>query len=516
MKIFSAHHRRVFLQIVAILWMICTLPASVWAQKILPDSPRNLVLPDSLGEISERYTGDQDEGWIILIRNGSSEPGVQENIAAVIDYLNERYGLNRVMIEGESGQTSLPESWGLPNIREKNMLARFLLESRRIDGSVYASLFSHTPVFLTGAEDPAMYTRAKEALNQLTSRFDFIRSSLSAFEDQLAYKKKEQLNPDLYALDSALDIFYDNQETEDFLIKLSRTFETYQIDMDGFPQWVLAQKAYGLKNEIKKPNFQSEIKRLEKAYKKRFSSFEEIVESGELTEKRLEHYPHVWRYVQWLELKNQIQLQQLQSEINTAMQQMIQKLSRTPSEEAFSKALIDYYHVRRMLLLKAVPEDLSYWESFQQGPFSRDFNADDWTVIFTSCDDFYSAGRKRSLRFVESVLKRHSQTDSLGVLAGSFLSNQILTALRQKGISYLYITPAQVENKTQPDLLPYEKKSNVIPAEDHPVLPEPRYSVKKTDRAFIESLRILIRTRSLYAAGDHFDQTAAARSPMDP
>lgn len=476
------------------------------------DSPKNLVLPDSLGEISERFLGKAQDGWILVIRNGSADPGVQENIAAVIDYLNERYGLNQVLIEGEASRTSLPESWGLPNIREKNMLARFLLEQQRINAAVYAALFSKTPVFLAGGEDPVIYADARKVLSRLKSKEDFIKKNLNAFEASLEKRKKKELNGDLYNLDAALSLFYEDQNTEEFLMKLSDLPEKAQMDMTDFVQLPIAKKAYTLRSSIRKANFRSEVKRLQKAYKKRFSSFEEIVESGELTEERLEHYPHVLRYIQWLDLKGQIQLKQLQDELDKAIEQLIIGNSRSPEEESLMRALVDYYHSRRMLLLKALPEDQKYWESFKKGIFRSDFEPGHWKEIFAFCEQFYSAGQKRGLRFTQSVLSGRNKSTHLAVLTSSFLSSQLLAVLRQEGISYLYITPAQADHKETPGILPYEKSPNTIPFEDQPVLPESRYAIAKTDDAFFEALRILMRTRSLYAARDYFDQAASDKA----
>ncbi|HXV27565.1 MAG TPA: hypothetical protein VD913_01230, partial [bacterium] len=117
---------------------------------------QDLAIPKTLGKIDERFTG-QSQRWVIHIQDVHAHYTAQENIAAIVDQLNAVYGIKTVAMEGGWGSTSFPQSWGLPSSREKQMLARALLEDDFLSGPAYAALFSQSPINLIGIEDAGLY-----------------------------------------------------------------------------------------------------------------------------------------------------------------------------------------------------------------------------------------------------------------------------------------------------------------------------------------------------------------------
>ena len=95
-------------------WMIPTAHAEVlrteFAQ-IRPFQVEGLKLPAKFGEVVEYFDGDKSnitgkgksDQAVIIIQDAHAIPDAQKNIANVIKYMQQEYGVGTVALEGASG-----------------------------------------------------------------------------------------------------------------------------------------------------------------------------------------------------------------------------------------------------------------------------------------------------------------------------------------------------------------------------------------------------------------------------
>ncbi len=163
----------------------------------------NLTVPKTLGKIEDRFQGTSTR-WVIQIQDVHAHVTAQENIAAIVDHLNAVYGLQVLGLEGGWSTTRFSESWGLPSSREKQMLARGLLEDAQITGPAYAALFSQSPLQLIGIEDEALYQENRaQYLKHLASRGPALEKT-ETLEKRLLQEKAALYNAKLKKFDDAL------------------------------------------------------------------------------------------------------------------------------------------------------------------------------------------------------------------------------------------------------------------------------------------------------------------------
>ena len=146
------------LRIFPLLFLILFYSIPVHSAPEVSDKPKrpplpvsSLAIPETLGKIESRFKGT-GKRWVIEIQDVHAHRAAQENISAIIDHLSDVYGIKTVALEGGWSTTTFPQSWGLPLSREKQMLARALLEEDIITGPAYSALLSNLPMRLIGIE----------------------------------------------------------------------------------------------------------------------------------------------------------------------------------------------------------------------------------------------------------------------------------------------------------------------------------------------------------------------------
>ena len=160
------------------------------AQTDPPKPLDRLALPESSGKIEERFSGSGSR-WVICIQDVHAHFTAQENIASILEQLNDEYHLSAVATEGSWSVTSYPKTWGIPSTPEKQNLLRALLEKDYISGPAYAAMSSKMPITLVGMEDAAVYEKNRSYYLKYLQKREEIASKLKTWEVRLSDEKKK-------------------------------------------------------------------------------------------------------------------------------------------------------------------------------------------------------------------------------------------------------------------------------------------------------------------------------------
>ena len=270
--------------------LIAAGPLSLQAEPPAEKAPlrlADLAIPDSLGKIDERFQGTGTR-WVIDIQDVHAHFGAQENIAAILDHLNEIYGLRLVAFEGGWSTTSYPKTWALPSSREKQLVLRTLLEEDLITGAAYAAMTSKMPITLHGMEEASLYKNNLRVYLKYLSQKEAIEKQISAFQNKLAQEKTAVFNPDLLQFDRSLIKFRENPKNIDkfFPLLLSQA-DALKMDLASLSQLILFRKMSALEKTIDKEKLKSESQRLMQEHKQNRLSFEELLRHGKFTGEKL-------------------------------------------------------------------------------------------------------------------------------------------------------------------------------------------------------------------------------------
>ncbi len=475
----------------------------------------NLTVPKTLGKIEDRFQGTSTR-WVIQIQDVHAHVTAQENIAAIVDHLNAVYGLQVLGLEGGWSTTRFSESWGLPSSREKQMLARGLLEDAQITGPAYAALFSQSPLQLIGIEDEALYQENRaQYLKHLASRGPALEKT-ETLEKRLLQEKAALYNAKLKKFDDALMKFQEGKKPEIFFPLLLSELSAADVTIQDLPQMLLFKDAFDKEQALDKTKLEAESKRLMETFKRKRLSFEELLKSGFIPEEQLARYPAASAYLELLRLQDKIAFRVFFAELEAAVSRLKDKLFSSDEERLLDARWNRFVIAKSLLSFEATPKVLAAFQAQESGIRQEAAEAglvDELSLAL----DFYSLVSKRDAVFFEKLTQQPVLSESnTVVVTGGFHTEGLSQHLRDAGISYLVITPELGE--TPPDQrLYYKRLTDDIAGKQTLSETQNRFFTPAFDGAFVQGVLFLQKEKNIPAAialvAESFTGGASESSP---
>lgn len=470
----------------------------------------NLTVPKTLGKIEDRFQGNSTR-WIIQIQDVHAHVTAQENIAAIVDHLNAVYGLQVLGLEGGWSTTRFSESWGLPSSREKQMLARGLLEDAQITGPAYAALFTQSPLQLIGIEEETLYQQNRDQyLKHLASRGPALEKT-ETLEKRLLQEKAALYNAKLKKFDDALMKFQEGKKPEIFFPLLLSELSAADVTIQDLPQMLLFKEAFDKEKALDKTKLEAESKRLMETFKRKRLSFEELLKSGFIPEEQLTRYPAASAYLELLRLQDKIAFRVFFDELETAVSRLKEKLFSSDEERLLDARWNRFIVAKSLLSFEATPKVLAVFRS-QESEIRREAAEAGLSEELSLALDFYSLVSKRDAVFFEKLTQHQALSESNTiVVTGGFHTEGLSQHLRDAGISYLVITPELGD--TPPDQnLYYKRLADDIVGRQTLSEAQNRFFTAAFDSAFVQGVLFLQKEKNIPAAISLVAESFAGRA----
>lgn len=404
----------------------------------------SLALPETLGKIDSRFDAKKGR-WIIHIQDVHAHRTAQENIAAIIDHLNQVYGIKTVALEGGWSQTTFPQSWGLPSSREKQMLATGLLDAGMITGPALSALFANLPIQLTGIEDPALYEKNRQIYVEHLNAKDALAEKISGLEAAIGKEKFDVFNPDLLSFDKSLNAFLQpseekSKQAEKFLPLLIQKSSELNLDVSDLDQILLLKQIMAREKSLNKTKLQAEAGRLLKAFKLTGLHFEELLRSGKVSPEKLSHYPETKKYAGLMKLQDSLDHHAFFEQVYQVIGRVKEKLLTSGDERALDEKAGRFLISKKILLLAATPSDLDAFENNKElilAEAEKESLAEGFQIALR----FYEAAKERDKVFFEKILSNPDLSGDIALVTGGFHKAGLSELLRQNNISHIVITP---------------------------------------------------------------------------
>lgn len=458
-----------------------------------------LSIPESLGKIEDRFLGNSSY-WVIQVQDVHAHLTAQENIAAILDHLNGAYGINHIAVEGGWGSTRFNSSWGLPSSREKQMLARALLEEEYLTGAGYAALFSKSPLELTGIEDRALYEENRQAyLNHLPAHAQTLKA-LKENEDRLLKQKEERFNASLLALHKELYAFENSHQVDKLLPYLLAETKRLNMSLNAYQSIRLFQEIMAKEKALDKEKLEAEAARLKKEFVSHRLSFEEQLKNEIIPADRLEHYPATRAYLEILKLQDQLSYKSFFTELRQVIASTKELLFESDAERAFDREWNAFIVLKDMLNYKATPEVFRQFRQ-EQTFLSELAGTMNLAEALSYSVKFYELAVKRDEVFFSKVKATPPGTGNIALVAGGFHTEGISELLKEAGISYIVISP-QLNGESPDDNL-YVKRLQESPAQSETLAHiQNRFFTRSFDEGFAEGVVFLRTERNVTKAVD--------------
>jgi tetratricopeptide (TPR) repeat protein/predicted nucleic acid-binding Zn-ribbon protein len=471
------------------------------------DSPA-IEIPQELGTIKESYTSKYNPHKLVVhIQDAHANVEAQENEAKLIKYLNDKYKVNLVSVEGGFGDFDAEFFRSFPKDKKvRDKIAKYFLSKAFISGSDYLLITENKPPTVYGAEDKELYTAHLNTFKDNQTTADSLNKSLDTLEGVIETLKAKHYSKDLKELDSkANDFRLGRISLEEYLSYLNIASIINNVDLSKFPNLYSLITSQELEHKINFEKAEAErqdlIESLAKALSK--TDLEELVRNSlefkankltpreyyayleKLTQKAdigTSTYTNLFTYIKYISLSEKLDNARVFEEIDNFTQQLKDKLTTSSTQKDIDNLA---YIIRILKGLSNINLSPKEYENFKKT--KEEFNQRRLAQLFrryvdssyvnslpsdgdiASLEKFYDIAHDRDRAIVSNSLNRLNReynTNSVILVAGGFHTQGITSILKEKDISYIVVAPNIKQSQDKETTYFALLKDKKLPLED--------------------------------------------------
>ncbi len=442
---------------------------------VIPDS---ITIPQEFGSIQAQLRAPADKPFIFVIQDAHAILDAQTNIQKLIGYLQDRYGVDLVALEGGKGALDPTLFRTFPEELTKKKILGQYLERGELSGAEMAAVFNAKEAVYYGIEDWNLYEENYLAYLKTMQAKPGILKKLEALKGQFDEEREKTFAPKLNEFHKHVETF--REETSDLVNLLKYLNENI---VTGGGENLSAQYPHlsALLGSLKKdPSFHDEsldvsIRKLAESFKKSYlsrldpkaqrefnSQFQDFLtggaDSGTFLKSLLNTAaglgvkprltPLMKELLGQTETLSNIKGTKLFDELEQFLDQTEQKLVTRPEEKELVKKYKELRLLKDLANLELTREG---WEkvkaySIERRAEEQEEAADSLNAIrytLSAAIAFYEVAEKRDRAFRENLgkLLKEKKARAAIVLAGGFHAQGFEASLKEMGFSYALISP---------------------------------------------------------------------------
>ncbi len=492
--------RRVIQFLVIAIFISISYAGPAWSAGGGTIDLKEVSIPKKFGTIKDFYQSPiAVKGGPIMIfhiQDVHANYQAQKNLADILRYLIETYGLELILVEGgiTDKDFSYLRSWA--PLEERKKKAEELLREGVISGETYVDIASDFPLKFQGIEDKALYEKNMELYLKVEEFRGSALIVIDELRDAIAKLKKYIYTRRLKEFDKKREDYRSEDiELVEYVGYLDKLLKEEGIDPDSYPNHRILIKTSVLEKAINFNVVERErdklIKRLSDTLPKEeadklvlkslkfkegkitagdfYSWLRELALKNGIKTKR---FKNIDRYTDYITTYEELDKDKVFKEIALIEDALSDRLCKNDEQKRLFNISNNLLVLESLLRLKLTPEDFEYyrenrkdfdidgWKAFLKDQVNR-FHVkavipDDLSVIkdnLGTMEDFYNVSFKRDEAFLKNSLKKMKKEKiRLAVLiAGGFHTRNLMRLFMVDNISYIVITP-RVTEKTD-DLL---------------------------------------------------------------
>jgi hypothetical protein len=445
----------------------------------------NYHIPENLATIKERHEGASGK-TILYIQDAHCNFEAQSNNAKILEELVKNHGVKLVAVEGSTGLIDTAPFSQFPDKDIKTEVATYFMKKGRITGPEYLSITSDLKFMIWGIEDENAYKENYDAFVKTITAKDQNRKVLDQLGRGLEITKQNIFSAALKELDAKMNGYRNNTiPFLDYAKYLTAKARGAGIDLAGYPNFNQQNRALVLETAIDFKRVDQERGSCIDALSKKMGKdkLSELVTkslSFRLGKIPAEDYyaflkdtaqaagidfgkfKNLSQYTDYVALLKNIKAAELINECDRLADDIKEKLFKNDDERAVNRAAKDLVTLENLFELKLSPADFEYFEKnrarssstslldilnkYQSRfnlalPDRRDLEGIDNYI--PTAEHFYRVAKKRDNILIQNTADKMQQenADRAVLVAGGFHTDGIADILRDKGFSYIVITP---------------------------------------------------------------------------
>jgi len=443
-------------------------------------------IPYALAQKTEVFTSGSDE-CIVHIQDAHASLSAQHSISKLLGDLYTNYDINLIAIEGAKGyvDTSVLKTFPVKDIRD-NIAGELLEEGLLSAGSFFSITSDAENVMLYGIEDEELYNKNLESFRAVADERAVLVENTQKLTDQLDSIGQAIFKSDLIKLEKTIDAHRNkNLSFVEYWEKINKLLGKYPVDHERYGEIkkLLTTIECEEKIDFKKANIErkqlidelsTDMKKKELegflvktvAFKKNQVSpadfHKYLVEISEKKEIDLRQYADLVKYTIYVSRYEEIDLPILYFEIEEIEDALRDRLLHSRE----SRELSDMIKMSRLLnglysmelkkrdfgvILenkeKFIPETIAGFIKNKCLKYTVEIEGGyDLSLITANIDkaiSFYRDAENRDNALLTNTLRRmRSKGKKAAVLiAGGYHTDGLTSLMKEKGLSYLVVTP---------------------------------------------------------------------------
>jgi len=445
----------------------------------------SIYIPENMGKVVEAYEAPDSKRLVAHIQDLHCNPEAAFNMASILEILVKDYGLNLVCSEGAEGEvdTSSVSSFPDPQTREK--VAKLFVNSGELTGEEYLSITKYPKLPIWGIENKTIYFQNIDEFNKIMA---FNPDSMAFINN--AREALKNLKPKVYSKKLIdLDNKYAEYETSEggssdyieYLAKLNpvgaakyRNIALFRetsgmeksIDQKKIideSQALLAKLQSALDPKANKKEIDALVAKAMLFKDKKLSSYSFYSYLDELSKTYVKDsyaaFPDLFKYIGYLNRVNSLDSIQLFQEIDNLTYETLGLLSENEKQKNLTKAIRNIGIMDDLFNISVSNDQYDYYRKNK-----NEFNVNFFRTLITGLsgsggdidynpalidnhlaelEHFYDIAYKRDIEMSANALKKIEEANAKvsAIITGGFHSQGITKALKDRGYSYIVISP---------------------------------------------------------------------------
>ncbi|MBF0216978.1 MAG: AAA family ATPase [Candidatus Omnitrophica bacterium] len=452
-------------------------------------------MPSTYCEIKDTFetasaakeTLHSDDIAIIHIQDAHCDYAAQLRISSMLEYLNKKYGVDRVYMEGGAGEYDLSVFNTTDNGKIKQAVAENFMKNGELSGAEYYAVTNPGKVTLRGIEYPDLYMKNLNAYRDILPYRNDARRALDAFYAGLEGIKEAFLNGKLIGLYEKYRSYQSGKiGLEEYFRYLPGIMDDASL-VGRFPNMAKLRDVITLEDGIDFKKAEAErdmiIKELEK--KLSLKEIEELLvkfadfKSGNIDDKDfygyllrkadcicldLVGYPNIEKYSEYIAKYRAINNPALFEEIENAASDTWNRCSEKPGEKEYFRWFKWLGMIESAVNAKLTKKDhdsimsskkdmdLTGLDGFIALHGGKGVEAGDIANLqkyLAGMEKFYACSFERDKAFIynlESDIEgisdeKRRETKAVVLITGGFHADNLASLMREKGIPYISLMP---------------------------------------------------------------------------
>lgn len=432
-------------------------------------------------------TASVNPATIVHIQEAHTNYEAQQHLVGILKRLIEQHGLELILVEGGEGDVSLAylRHYGPPDNRRQ--VAEKYLKLGIISAEEYLDIASDYPLILWGVERKDLYQEHVKTFLDTESLRERLRPTMASVQQAIEALTPRLLDPAVVKLEAATEAFEAEQlgvaEYADLLSGFAKRTGIAQekdypnvarflhvrqleqaVNLERVPQEqrALMEQLSDRVDEAKLDGLIAKAREMKAGTLTREAFYEHLEQLAAKSGLSLDPYPHLSRYISYLQQSRQIRPTVLADELEQLAARLQRDLVTTPQGRQLQTVAEQLDLIDKLLDLKLSPQEYqrlkelrvegsaSSWASFlnqqllSQGLPSRTLaGLDELEAARPTLTRFYEAALVRDEALVHNTMEKLAKTKErlAALITGGFHSPQITKFLTERGVGVLVVAP---------------------------------------------------------------------------